>query len=661
MKKVYVSLCILFTALTAMADGVQGWPANYGGVMLQGFSWDSYSESQWTKLESQMQDFKGYIDLIWVPQSGRCLESGNVMGYTPYYYFDQNSSFGTESELRSMIKTFKNNGIGTIADVVVNHHNTDGWFSFPAETYNGVTYQLQSTDIVANDDNGATATQAATDGVSLSQNDDEGEDWSGCRDLDHKSENVQRVIKAYVKYLKDDLGYTGFRYDMVKGFGASHVADYNDAAGVDFSVGEYWDSNESIENWINNTGKKSAAFDFQFRYNIRDAINGSDWRKLNSTYNLMHDADYRRYAVTFVENHDMQDRGTTNGYTPDAITKDIPAANAYMLAMPGTPCIFQPHWLDYKQELKAMIDARKLAGINNQSTYTNKFSTAACYANEVAGTNAKLIAVVGAPTRYTCPTGYTRIISKTRYAYYLANTANTVWLDIPSGEYSDGSVTVTPTIVCSAANAKIVYTTDGSAPTVSSQQIADSTAISITENCTLRAALLIDGKVTGEVSRQYTISQFEPYTITVYVNTDKVGWNSVCYHYWGSASNKETSWPGVQVTATKEVNGKTWFCKDFSIKSKDESVNFVFNTDKGNTQTVDVDNVNRTSYFEISTSKTGTKYQVNDVTDTMTGISMLSADKAASDSHWYTLSGMRLSGEPTQHGVFIHQGKKVMK
>ena len=33
---------------------------------------------------------------------------------------------------------------------------------------------------------------------------------------DHKSENVQKIIKAYLKFLKEDMGYTGFRYDMVK-------------------------------------------------------------------------------------------------------------------------------------------------------------------------------------------------------------------------------------------------------------------------------------------------------------------------------------------------------------------------------------------------------------------------------------------------------------
>ena len=424
----------------------QGWANDYSGVMLQGFSWDSYNESQWKVLEKQADDLKGYIDLVWLPQSGKCIETTQVMGYKPYYYFNQNSSFGSEAELRNLITKFKNAGIGAIADVVVNHRNTDGWYKFPAETYKGVTYQMQPTDICKNDDGGETATHAATDGVSLSQNNDEGTDFGGCRDIDHKSENVQKVIKAYLKYLKDDLGYTGFRYDMVKGFDGSHVADYNDAVGVEYSVGEYWDGNDKIESWINRTNKKSAAFDFQFRYNVRDAVNGaangkvttsSDWSKLNSNDNLMHDANYRRYSVTFVENHDTQKRSESEQNDP--LRKDTIAANAYMLAMPGTPCIFQPHWNAYKSEIKEMIAARKYAGITNMSNYANKKCQNTLYVNEVTGTKHKLLVAVGNDAaKYAGETGYTKILSGYHYAYFLSNDAETSWTDVPSGSYEEG-------------------------------------------------------------------------------------------------------------------------------------------------------------------------------------------------------------------------------
>lgn len=599
----------------------QGWASDYSGVMLQGFSWDSYNESQWKVLEKQADELKNYIDLVWLPQSGKCLETTQVMGYMPYYYFNQNSSFGSEAELRSLITKFKAAGIGAIADVVINHRNTEGWYTFPAETYKGVTYQMQSTDICKNDDGGTTATQAATDGVSLSQNNDEGTDFGGCRDIDHKSENVQKVIKAYLKYLKDDLGYTGFRYDMVKGFDGSHVADYNDATGVEYSVGEYWDGNDKIESWINRTNKKSAAFDFQFRYNVRDAVNGaangkvttsSDWSKLNSNDNLMHDANYRRYAVTFVENHDTQKRSESEQNDP--LRKDTIAANAYMLAMPGTPCIFQPHWNAYKSEIKEMIAARKYAGITNMSNYANKQSKKTLYVNEVTGTKHKLLVAVGNDAdKYAGETGYTKIFSGYHYAYFLSNDAETSWTDVPSGSYEEGFKT-TLTAVSQTEGAKLVYTLDGSTPTAKSTTVESGKEISIKGTCTLKVGLLVNGEVRNIATHQYTIEKFNAYKFMIYVNADAVKWSPLYCYTWKKAASIE--WPGEKMTETKTIGGKTWYYKEVSIDNATELVNVIFNNGSGTgkPQTVDITGLTSTAYFEIETSKEGKKYKVKDVT-----------------------------------------------
>lgn len=668
MKKIYFTLIALLASINMLA---QGWPANYSGVMLQGFSWDSYDYSQWTVLEKQADDMKGFIDLVWLPQSGKCIETTQVMGYKPYYYFNQNSSFGTEAELRSLIAKFKANGIGAIADVVVNHRNTDGWYTFPAETYKGVTYQMLSTDICKNDDGGSTAIQAKKDGVSLSNNYDEGTDFGGCRDIDHKSENVQKIIKAYLKFLKEDIGYTGFRYDMVKGFSGTHVADYNDATSIEFSVGEYWDGNQSIINWINKTNKKSAAFDFQFRYNVRDAIGIKDnkvvslpnWSKLKSDYNLMHDATYRQYAITFVENHDMQFRSKDEQQDP--LMRDTLAANAYMLAMPGTPCVFQPHWRAYKQEIKSMIEARKLAGITNMSNYTNKMAQIACFANETTGDKAKLIVVVGNNTKaYTPGTDYAQILEGYHYRYYLSKSAETAWCNIPSGEYEAG-FKAKLTAVSQNSNAKLVYTTDGTAPTAKSKQVATGSNINIDETCTLKVGLLSNGTVTGIRTYNYTVKAFEPYTITVYANADQVtNWGSTMYFYaWNTSGELTEKWPGTAVTATKTLNGKKWYYMDFKIKSKDAIVNIIFNQGKDKKQSVDMNAGNSTKFYEITTAQSNGKYTCKDVTATwaptgITGTPTIS--NTTTDNAWYTLSGMKLGKKPAKSGVYIHQRKKVI-
>lgn len=512
------------------------------------------------------------------------------------------------------------------------------------------------------------------DGVSLSNNYDEGTDFGGCRDIDHKSENVQKIIKAYLKFLKEDIGYTGFRYDMVKGFSGSHVADYNDATGVKFSVGEYWDGNPSIINWINSTNKKSAAFDFQFRYNVRDAVgvkdnkivSSPDWSKLKSDNNLMHDPTYRQYAITFVENHDMQYRSADEQLDP--LKRDTLAANAYMLAMPGTPCVFQPHWRAYKQEIKSMIEARKLAGITNMSNYTNKMEQIACFANETTGDKAKLIVVVGNNTKaYTPGADYAQILEGYHYRYYLSKSAETAWCNIPTGEYEAG-FKAKLTAVSQNSNAKLVYTTDGTAPTAKSKQVATGSTINIDETCTLKVGLLSNGTVTGIRTYNYTIKAFEPYTITVYANADQVtNWGSVMYFYaWNTSGELTGKWPGTAVTATKTLNGKKWYYMDFKIKSKDAIVNIIFNQGNGTgkKQTGDLNAGNSTKYYEITTAQDNDgKYTCKDVTAIWgpTGITGTpTINNTTTDNAWYTLSGMKLSKKPAESGVYIHQGKKVI-
>ena len=74
-KTTTILACLAVTCTMA-----QGWPANYGGVMLQGFYWDYYNYDEemnatgwatWKGLESHASELEGYIDLIWVPNSAR--------------------------------------------------------------------------------------------------------------------------------------------------------------------------------------------------------------------------------------------------------------------------------------------------------------------------------------------------------------------------------------------------------------------------------------------------------------------------------------------------------------------------------------------------------------------------------------------------------------
>ena len=613
MKKLYLTISLVLGVLSANA---QGWPEKYSGVMLQGFYWDSFKETKWTTLEKQAAELGNYFSLVWLPQSGNCGD-GKSMGYNPLYYWNQNSSFGTEAELRSLIKTFNANGIGTIADVVVNHRGTmTNWVDFPAETYNGVTYQMLPTDICADDDGGETKNWASKNGYQLSANNDTGEGWSGMRDLDHKSTNVQKCVKAYTKYLVDDLGYTGFRYDMVKGFSASYVADYNSHAGVQFSIGENFGNVEEAKRWIDgakyNGTRMSAAFDFQFHYTLAKAVKEKNWTYLNAkAYHLVSSgSEYNRYAVTFVENHDTQYRSPSETGS-EAISSDIRACNAYLLAMPGTPCVFLKHWIDYKKDIKMMIEARKLAGITNTSTYTNMRQERGLSAIAVRGEGNKiLIAVVGPDAAtYTPTAAFRKLCEGEGYVYYVNSSVDTSGWDA------------------------------------------------------------IVKRIEAE-SVEEPEAPFEDRDVTIYVSTKlPAGWSSGSVNYWvwsytdGSNLCNNKNWPGDKVTQTKTVDGTEWFYRTYSVTKANHPINIVLSSGSGTPQTVDFEDIETDRYLEVSADKSGSKNIIKDVTEQhTTGITEINSEADNANSKVYSISG-QMEGYGTQNlkpGLYIKDGKKII-
>ena len=677
MRKIFTSVLTVLATLSASA---QGWPSKWQGVMLQGFYWDSFADSQWSELESQAGELSDFFKLVWVPQSGRSASEPS-MGYNPLYWFnDYNSSFGSEQQLRSMINTFRENGIGTIADVVINHRSSldDTWMSFPVETYNGVTYTMQPSDICSNDDGGNTATSAE---VAPTGAPDSGTDFNGARDLDHSSANVQTMVKAYLDFLKNDLGYVGFRYDMVKGYAPAYTGIYNQASNPEYSVGEFWDGVSQIKGWIDGTAAdgvvQSAAFDFPLKYLLNNCCNtGSGWNTLAGS-SLVSDAGYRRYAVTFVDNHDTYHREDPS----NELTGNILAANAFILAAPGSPCVFLPHWQAYKPELKQMIYARNIAGISNESTFEALRSSASQYAIKVNGDGDKSVVILMGNTEWPRSTAdeadYYLVETGDNFAYYLSKNAETAWTSVPTGTY-DGSFSVTLSAVTPSEGVRIVYTTDGTEPSATNGTVVDDGAsLTVDADMTLKAGLLAGSDVTGVVTRKYTVTHFQPHDITVYVNVDNVGWSSVNFWSWGgdgSHAPANPSWPGDNVTATTVIGGKTWYYNTYSINSSTDYVSFVFSTGNGSPQTVDVVNVTEDKYFEVSAAQTGGKQLVDDVTDRYsTGISGVVTDgnMPAPRADVYTIDGrlVRTAGRDVTaaeavkglpKGLYIVGGRKVV-
>ena len=159
MKKFYLSLASAIIAISAMA---QGWPANYGGIMLQGFYWDSYDYTKWDNLTARSEELGSIYDLIWVPNSAMT-RGGNTfqtMGYMPYLWLRHTTVFGGQSKLVNMIQTYGALGTGIIEDVILNHKDAkaqdgEGYLTFQDETagsYSITWDNVNYTGIVSNDD-----------------------------------------------------------------------------------------------------------------------------------------------------------------------------------------------------------------------------------------------------------------------------------------------------------------------------------------------------------------------------------------------------------------------------------------------------------------------------------------------------------------------------
>ena len=122
--------------------------------------------------------------------------------------------------------------------------------------------------------------------------------------------------------------------------------------------------------------------------------------------------------MTFVENHDTEYRSAT--VQQDPLRKDTLAANAYLLAMPGTPCVFLKHWQKYKQEIGNMVAVRKAVGITSMSQMIPMGSTKDYYVVQVLGNGGKkLLCVVGNTAASYTPadTRWKKAISGYHYVY----------------------------------------------------------------------------------------------------------------------------------------------------------------------------------------------------------------------------------------------------
>ncbi len=598
-------------------------PSQSTDIMFQAFGWDSYNDSKWTKLKNEAEELTDYFNLIWLPPSGNVLNSFS-MGYFPVFYFNQNSAFGTQTELVNLVSTLKSNGAKVVADVVINHRNgRTNWVDFPTEEYKGVTYSWGLETICENDE--VKYANLSYDHIPKGAP-DTGDNFDGARDIDHTNKNVQNTIKVYLDFLKNDIGYDGWRYDFVKGFSPYYIEFYNNSANNYFSVGEYWDASfDAVTHWINEAGQTSTAFDFPQKYALNKAFNNGYnltelvWKRngvLDQPAGLTHSDIYRKYSVTFVDNHDSGRED--EGHNHSRFTGNVLAAYAFILSNPGVPCVWQNHWnnYNYKSKIKELVNARKEVELHSESDVEVFITSNNLYVAKSHGFNGSLIVKIGNGD-YNAPDDYSLKTSGNDYAVWTKSenknyqtinditvkfhNKNTNWNNVHLHAWdSQKDLTTWPGVKMDKLDndwysytfrnikekLNIVFNNEGE-QTIDIVNIVKNSCFALSHNKDeqghyfFKSVNCNDGGNIGP--------------ITVKFKND-TGWNTTYLYSWDVDENRFTNdWPGMELTEIEDG----WF--SYTFDSYIDYVNVIFHNNDG-TQTADIVGVTQNSCYVFTTA-----------------------------------------------------------
>ena len=587
MKKItFLVGLFLVSCLSAFAQA----PQNAPDVMLQGFHWDSYgsggmdksySRTKWTDLAKQVDEIAASFDLVWLPPSAK--SSGGV-GYLPAQYSNQSSAWGSRAELEKLIAALHAGGTKVIADMVVNHaSNQSSWCDYYVQDFGEYGVFYPDASWICKTDEVNTASSGSCKGKATGANDDgygSEANYGAARDWDHTNEEVREMFRAYAKWMTKEMKYDGFRYDYCKGFHNSHVDDYNRAGEAYLAVMEYWDGNaNTLWSRIKDANQNTMTFDFATKYTV---FNNN---MAKGSYSGCKGAGLLgmgkgKYAVTFIDNHDTYQRGDGNEYKGNILH-----ANAYLLSMPGVPCVFYPHWKQNKAAINAMILARKAVGVHSESAVQDE-GDGSGYRATVKGKNGMLVLELGNKVS-SSKAGYTKAASGTGYAIWTQVTSSVapqLIVSPSSTTFKTESLTIEMSAIGGTGTPAIYYTLDETNPKSSATRVQYTAPFSITGTTVVKAYATADGKDSEVVTMTYTYKA--PQTTPIVVSFAKPShWDKVYLYSWidEGATVYTGEWPGTELT---EQNANGLYYHTFAAEVKE--VNFIFNAGSGKEQTGDL-------------------------------------------------------------------------
>lgn len=379
-------------------------------VMMQAFFNESYNSSaagvsdswklgdtKWSTLLSQAEEIGYYFDLVWLPPSA----NGDGMGYHPKQYSNQSSNWGTATELANLIGALHDAGSKVVADIVINHcTGWSSWCDFPTMDFGEYGVFHPDASYICKNDEVNLNPEAGTCYGQATGSYDDGENWDGARDWSHDNVYVQDMFKAYLKWMRNVMHYDGFRYDKGDGFNNWHHDNYNKASGPYIAFMECYSGTDEIQSRIAQANYNLMALDFDTKWHVFNSFAGWDYSRDRGDGLL--GRNWGRYAVEFIDSHDWflrSDNENEFGGRGNSLTENLKCrllqANAYLLSMPGVPCVFYPHWKKYKDFIKPMIEARRLAGVHSESEVKDVYANTTGYQATIVGKDGYLILCLG--------------------------------------------------------------------------------------------------------------------------------------------------------------------------------------------------------------------------------------------------------------------------
>ena len=403
--KNYLSKITLSFSLLFLFSGIIS--AQDEDVMFQAFDWNVQNQPAGQTWYDVVAAVRGEvsnagIDMVWLPPPSN---SAAPQGYLPRELYDFNSAYGTEAQLRSLISQYHASDIKIIGDIVINHRVG----STNAVDFNNPAWP---TTFITADDEGRQfvnfPVEFSINGDYFPGNDLKADGSNGtygpARDLDHRNPAVRDEIKRYMRFLKNDLGFDGWRYDFVHGYNPIYNKEYNDDTNPYFAVGELLESSRvQINNFVNKTQQSSSAFDFNTKVSLQNAIR-------DNNFSYLRDFEGRPSgfvgwnpvkAVTFLDNHDtgFAQQCCGSNYVFPSDETSLRKGYAYILTHPGIPMVFWTHFFDggngVKQAIKDLIAVRKKARIFAGSSISIAEARPDVYAAYIDGRNGTIAMKLG--------------------------------------------------------------------------------------------------------------------------------------------------------------------------------------------------------------------------------------------------------------------------